>query len=231
MTTLADNITLARLAIAPVAVASYLLLPVQGGTALLVCAILCGVAEFTDWLDGKVARARREVSDFGKLADPFCDVFYRMAVMLAAILPAGLVGLAVDEPTNALWQAPTYASLGPDETLIIATGLFPFLPILIMVLREIVAGALRAMCATKGLVLAARTSGKVKAWFQGFTLISSLGVAALFGEHTDAVRMYALVLCWLCAAFSVVSMIEYLWANRSTLALLTAAKPLSQENT
>ncbi|TVR12545.1 MAG: hypothetical protein EA401_08810 [Planctomycetota bacterium] len=225
MTTLADNITLARLAIAPVAVLSYLALPIDGGTAFFICAILCGVAEITDWLDGKVARARKEVSDFGKLADPFCDVFYRMAVMLAAVLPAGLVGLSVAEPTNPLWQTPTYASLGSEGALILGTGIFPFLPVLLMVLREIVAGALRAMCASKGLVLAARTSGKVKAWFQGFTLISSLGVAALFGEHMDAVRWYAFVLCWLCAAFSVLSMVEYLWANRTTLAQLTAAKP------
>lgn len=221
MTTLADKVTLARLAITPLAVGSYLLLPVAGGTAFLVCAILCGVAEVTDWLDGKVARARQEVSDFGKLADPFCDVFYRMGVMLCAILPAGVVGLAVAQPTDPRWQTPTYASGGADE-LILGTGIFPFLPVLIMVLREIAAGALRAMCATKGLVLAARLSGKIKAWFQGFTLISCLGVAALFTGYNDEIRLYALILSWLCALFSLASFIEYLWVNRPTLRQLTS---------
>ncbi|TVR39462.1 MAG: hypothetical protein EA402_14595 [Planctomycetota bacterium] len=216
MTTLADKVTLARLVIAPAAVACYLFLPLE--SAFYACAILCGVAEISDWLDGKVARARNEVSDFGKLADPFCDVFYRMGVMLAAVLPAGAIGLSVAAPTDPRWQAPTYiADLDP---LLIGTGVFPFLPVLIMVLREIAAGALRAMCATKGLVLAARLSGKVKAWFQGLTLISGLSVAAIFTGYPDQVRLYALVMAWVCALFSVASFFEYLWVNRPTLALL-----------
>ena len=41
-----------------------------------------------------------------------------------------------------------------------------------MVIRELIAGALRAMTAARGLVLAARTSGTVKAWFQGVTIIT-----------------------------------------------------------
>ncbi|MGI5174657.1 CDP-diacylglycerol--glycerol-3-phosphate 3-phosphatidyltransferase [Treponema sp. OMZ 840] len=44
-------------------VSAYLLLP------LLV------LAEFTDFLDGFYARKHNEVSDFGKLFDPFADVF------------------------------------------------------------------------------------------------------------------------------------------------------------
>lgn len=222
MTTLADKVTLARLVIAPLAVAAYLLLPIDGGTAFYACAILCGVAEITDWLDGRIARARNEVSDFGKLADPFCDVFYRMGVMLTAVLPAGLVGLAIAEPSDPRWQTPTYvSSLDP---LVIGTGIFPFIPVLIMVLREIAAGALRAMCATKGVVLAARMSGKIKAWFQGLTLISGIGVAAVFTGFNDEIRLYAMVMAWLCAAFSVISFIEYLWVNGSTLRLLVTAR-------
>ena len=91
-----------------------------------------------------------------------------MGVLLAAVLPASLVGLDVALPMNPGWQTPTYIT-GSDPVTI-GTGIFPFLPILIMVLREISAGALRAMCATKGLVLAARMSGKIKAWFQRLNL-------------------------------------------------------------
>ena len=36
------------------------------------------VAEFTDFLDGFYARKYNEVSDFGKLFDPFADVFLHM---------------------------------------------------------------------------------------------------------------------------------------------------------
>jgi CDP-diacylglycerol--glycerol-3-phosphate 3-phosphatidyltransferase len=35
-------------------------------------------AEFTDYLDGHEARKRKEVSDFGKLFDPFCDIVLHM---------------------------------------------------------------------------------------------------------------------------------------------------------
>ncbi|MHC5068024.1 MAG: CDP-alcohol phosphatidyltransferase family protein, partial [Planctomycetota bacterium] len=70
----ADQLTLARLILAPLAILAYLLLPIDGNACFWAAGLLCGLAEMTDWLDGKVARARNEVSDFGKLADPFCDV-------------------------------------------------------------------------------------------------------------------------------------------------------------
>ena len=229
MTTLADKVTLARLAIAPLAVAGYLFLPVEYGIAFYVCAALCGIAELTDWLDGKIARARKEVSDFGKLADPFCDAFYRMGVLLTAVLPAGLDGLEVATPTNPGWQTPTY--IISTEPVEMGTGIFPFLPILIMVLREISAGALRAICATKSLVLAARMSGKIKAWFQGIALISSVGLAAIFTDKPDFIRSYAFYMAWICAIFSAASFFEYVWVNKPTLKLLVAARKTNEPAT
>jgi len=37
-------------------------------------------AEFTDYLDGKFARDNNEVSNFGKIFDPFADVFLNLTV-------------------------------------------------------------------------------------------------------------------------------------------------------
>lgn len=42
---------------------------------------LLGFAEFTDFLDGFYARKRNEVSDFGKLFDPFADVFLHISIL------------------------------------------------------------------------------------------------------------------------------------------------------
>ena len=98
--TLADQVTLARLGLMPVIVAAYLLLPPLW--ALWVVACFCGLAEYTDLLDGRIARARGEVSDFGKLADPFCDVIYRLGVFLVYLLPLGWWS----------WAAPGFA-VGP----------------------------------------------------------------------------------------------------------------------
>lgn len=49
----------------------------------LVAAIIFAVASITDWLDGKIARARGLVTNFGKFADPLAD---KMLVMTAFIL-------------------------------------------------------------------------------------------------------------------------------------------------
>ncbi|MTD40211.1 CDP-diacylglycerol--glycerol-3-phosphate 3-phosphatidyltransferase [Erwinia sp. CPCC 100877] len=60
------------------------------GTSLaitqLVGAIIFAVASITDWLDGKIARARGLVTNFGKFADPLAD---KMLVMTAFIVLVG----------------------------------------------------------------------------------------------------------------------------------------------
>jgi len=43
-------------------------------------------AEFTDYLDGKYARNHNQVSDFGKVFDPFADVFLNVTVFLCLVL-------------------------------------------------------------------------------------------------------------------------------------------------
>jgi len=223
----ADQLTLARLVIAPLIAAAYLVLPTEHQLCFWVAGGLCGLAELTDWLDGRVARARAEVSDFGKLADPFCDVFYRITALLVLLLPAGMQGypVPVGSESCVFWMPLiVHAAEGPGY------GLLPFLPVLLMVLREIVAGALRSMAATKGLVLAARMSGKVKAWFQGTTIISALGLPAVTGGFADWQLVYASIAAWVCAVLSVGSMLEYIWVNRATLAKLAARRPLEAKS-
>jgi len=70
-----------------------LLLPIDLGTLTvgevvlpithLVAAILFAAASITDWLDGKIARSRNLVTNFGKFADPLAD---KMLVMTAFIM-------------------------------------------------------------------------------------------------------------------------------------------------
>ena len=240
--TLADKITLIRLALAPVIVCAYLLLPVEWSLCFWGAGLLCAIAEYTDFIDGRVARARGEVSDFGKLADPFCDVFYRLTVFLVLLLPAGGVGYPVTHHGGevfdvagslavAVAQADIHQhvyAVGRDAAghPILGAGLVPWLPVLLMVLREIVAGALRAMTATKGLVLAARPSGKLKAWVQGFALITIFAFPCCWFVRLPWHLVYAFWITWLCAALSVISIVEYVWVNLGTLGqLVNRAKP------
>jgi CDP-diacylglycerol---glycerol-3-phosphate 3-phosphatidyltransferase len=233
--TLADKITLSRLLLAPLIIAAYLLLPMEHFLCFWFSGWLCALAEYSDYVDGRVARIRGEVSDFGKLADPFCDVLYRITVFLALLLPAGGIGYAVGAQPDVVREAgydivPFHQVgqlvfvTGIDGGTTMGAGLVPWLPVLLMAVREIVAGALRAMAATKGLVLAARSSGKIKAWLQGFTIITLLAFPACFWHRSAWHLEYAFWATWICAVVSVASIIEYVWVNRLMLARLLDRK-------
>jgi CDP-diacylglycerol--glycerol-3-phosphate 3-phosphatidyltransferase len=91
--TLADKLTAVRLVLAPVFFAAYrwggFLGPVAY-VALLWALFL--VIEISDLLDGLAARRHGTVSDFGKLFDPYADVFARITYFacfaLAGLMPA-----------------------------------------------------------------------------------------------------------------------------------------------
>lgn len=71
----------------------------QLAVSQLIAAIIFAVASITDWLDGKIARSRNLVTNFGKFADPLAD---KMLVMTAFIVlveqskaPAWVVAIIV----------------------------------------------------------------------------------------------------------------------------------------
>lgn len=73
------------------------------GTAIpwfqIVGAIVFAGASFTDWLDGHIARARHEVTNFGKFADPLADKMLVMTAMIFLIslgkAPAWVVAIII----------------------------------------------------------------------------------------------------------------------------------------
>lgn len=54
-------------------------------SSVIVLWILFTFIEISDLFDGKIARARKEVSDFGKLLDPFADSFSRLTYFLCFV--------------------------------------------------------------------------------------------------------------------------------------------------
>ena len=72
-------ITSLRLPVAPVAVAFLATETVWG---VIIAAVLAILLELSDLLDGWVARKYGQVSDFGKLYDPFSDAFTRYTLFL-----------------------------------------------------------------------------------------------------------------------------------------------------
>ncbi|MDR2398634.1 MAG: CDP-alcohol phosphatidyltransferase family protein [Spirochaetaceae bacterium] len=99
--TLADKVTALRLVLAPIFFGVYVF-PYQkatglaGGDCKWVVPVLWGLfilSEFSDLADGKIARSRKEVSDFGKLFDPFADVLVRITYFLCFVLDGILPGV------------------------------------------------------------------------------------------------------------------------------------------
>ncbi|MDR3146453.1 MAG: CDP-alcohol phosphatidyltransferase family protein [Treponema sp.] len=85
--TLADKITSIRLILAPVFFIVYMFFPAANGVLIMtVLWVLFIASELTDLIDGRVARRRKEVSDFGKLFDPFADVLVRITYFLCFVI-------------------------------------------------------------------------------------------------------------------------------------------------
>jgi len=88
-----NKFTFTRIILSPVIFILYFL-PTWTGVSngsLLSIATFCilipllGFAEFTDFLDGHFARKHNEVSDFGKMFDPFADVFLHLSTFTAFV--------------------------------------------------------------------------------------------------------------------------------------------------
>ena len=89
---LPNQLTVLRIIMIPIFIL-VLVLPIDLGTLTvgttqlenthLIAAILFAAASITAWLDGKIARSRGLVTNFGKFADPLAD---KMLVMTAFIM-------------------------------------------------------------------------------------------------------------------------------------------------
>ena len=100
--TTADKVTSVRLILAPFFFGVYFL-PEIGNAGFIwtvpVLWLLFIISELTDLLDGQIARSRNEVSDFGKLFDPFADTLVRITYFLCfvkdGILPVVLFAVVL----------------------------------------------------------------------------------------------------------------------------------------
>ncbi|MDR0638810.1 MAG: CDP-diacylglycerol--glycerol-3-phosphate 3-phosphatidyltransferase [Spirochaetaceae bacterium] len=95
---LADKFTWLRGFLAPVFFVVYFIpewTGLFGRVSVFVMIPLLAVAEITDYFDGYFARKYNEVSDFGKLFDPFCDVLLNLTVLLCLTLSGYFPAIAL----------------------------------------------------------------------------------------------------------------------------------------
>ena len=184
-----NGFTLTRILFAPIFFILYFI-PIWTGAftklSLLVAIPLLCFAEFTDFLDGHYARKHNEVSDFGKIFDPFADVILHMTTFASLMFTTGSLG-----------------------------GYTPVLVFILIMYREMGQTFLRMVAAKKGIAIAARKGGKIKTVsyvVSGFyalfleTLVRLDCVPECFGT----LRIIAICLFVLSLILSYVSFTDYL---------------------
>ncbi len=77
-----NKLTVLRILLVPFMVASLLIVFPHH---MLVAGLLFGIASITDMLDGKIARARGLITDFGKFADPLADKILVISVLICFV--------------------------------------------------------------------------------------------------------------------------------------------------
>ena len=82
-----NKLTLARI-VCTLFMIAFILLP--GKLCAWLSFVLFGAASLTDMADGKIARARGQVTNFGKFMDPLADKILNYAVMVM-LMPEGLI--------------------------------------------------------------------------------------------------------------------------------------------
>jgi phosphatidylglycerophosphate synthase len=168
------------------------------------------VAGLTDYFDGKIARARKLITNFGALMDPLADKILICSAFIA-LVERHMSELARGELSVVLHlgDRPIYAQVEAWMVVII-------------VARELGITGLRLLAASKNVVLAAERYGKHKTISQIAAIIALLGMDAyaewwpwlrdLFSPWTPA---FALVALWLTVILTTTSGLLYLWRNRA----------------
>lgn len=173
---LPNAITVGRIAITPlVAILPF----VSSWEWRLVAFVLFIVAAVSDYYDGMLARRRNQITDLGRLLDPFADKFLLVGTLLPMFL---LVGSGWDATLVSPLAEPVAGAAGPAPVLgpIVRTAGAVYFPvvtplgrvglpwwILAVVLgRELLMTLFRQFATRRGVVIAAIGPAKWKTGFQ-----------------------------------------------------------------
>ncbi|HEX5219128.1 MAG TPA: CDP-alcohol phosphatidyltransferase family protein [Verrucomicrobiae bacterium] len=166
-------------------------------------------AGITDFLDGKIARDRKLITNFGTLMDPLADKIMICSAFIAL----------VERHMGAMerGQLPVVFHLGNHAIYAKVEAWM----VVIIVARELGITGLRLLAASKNVVLAAERYGKHKTISQIAAIIALLVMEA-YGEwwpwlhnfFSPWTPMFALVTLWLTVLLTTTSGLLYLWRNR-----------------
>lgn len=154
------------------------------------------VASITDFLDGKIARDRKLITDFGILMDPLADKILICSAFIA-LVERGMLDASINLQVQG-WM------------------------ICIIVARELAITGLRMMAASKNVVLAAEGYGKHKTISQMVCLTGLLVFVCLpeWGAIGESIfgswlPWFCQITLWLTVFLTLFSGSVYLWNNRN----------------
>lgn len=185
---IASYITCFRILIGPIFLLTYLQHDSLGISLKLlpyVLLILLFLLELSDMIDGYLARKLKKVTDLGKILDPMADSIARISIFLT--FTVGVIKL-------------------------------PMILVFVFIYRDSFVSMLRTICALRGFALAARYSGKVKAVIQA---IVAFGIVLLLIPYSwgclslEKLRTISTIAVSVTALYSVISAVEYFYANRA----------------
>lgn len=186
----ANKLTLLRIFMIPAFAVVYLLGVIPFNFAI--SAGIFALAAFTDFLDGYLARKYNMVTNLGKFLDPIADkVLVSTALILMLVAPFGN----------------DWAVLQIEGAIAVA----------IIIARELIVSGFRIVAASKGVVLAADKSGKIKTFFQDLAIIVLLAGADIMPGVYSVINIVGVALLGASTILAIVSGVEYIVKNRALL--------------
>ncbi|MBA62530.1 MAG: CDP-diacylglycerol--glycerol-3-phosphate 3-phosphatidyltransferase [Planctomycetaceae bacterium] len=180
----------------------------------LISLILFIVAAGTDWMDGYLARKNNQVTQLGRILDPFCDkiIICGMFILIA-------VEMTKLQATDKLDQSALYLIHGWMAVVVVG--------------REILVTALRGFIEQHGGDFSANFSGKLKMVFQCGAVIGTLLIimqATENGSDTEANELSGFLIyattafVWVAVISTVYSGAIYVKASINLIPKLTGTK-------
>lgn len=207
--TIANKITLSRIALIPVSLILFFVPSLQAEVpgffqitiAQLVFSILFIIASLTDFLDGYLARKRKEVTTFGKFLDPIAD---KILVFTALIFL----------PVFPFWQAQFSVKISGIYLFL----LFYLVSVLLILTREFLVTAARLVAVGENKVVAAAWLGKVKTAFTLVVLIwllfNGFGLDNMLFPYFPIIS-FSLIL--ISVILTIWSGMQYIWQLRAEI--------------
>lgn len=189
---LPNKLTVSRFVLTVIFVWAVLSRSPLNDTLALVFFCAAGV---TDFLDGRIARSRKLITNFGILMDPLADKVLICSAFIVLV---------------------ERGRLNPSTPVVVEAWM-----VVIIVARELAITGLRLLAASKQVVLAAERYGKHKTISQIVAIIALLVMDAyvewwswLQGLLTGWVPVFARAALWVTVALTAFSGGLYLWRNR-----------------